>query len=96
MDLLGTRTVASGIDTSGTTSPIAITTALYAFTVGSGGTASITFNTTAAVPGQHMSINGFQLTGPAPVPLPAGAWLLLSALGGLGLTGWRRKRMAAA
>jgi len=32
----------------------------------------------------------------APVPLPAGAWLLLSALGGLGFFGWRRKRLAAA
>ena len=91
-DLLGTRTVASGIDTSGTQSPTAITTALYAFTVDAGGTASITFNTTAAVSGQHMSINGFQLT--SPVPLPAGVWLLLSALGGLGFAGWRRKRMA--
>ena len=39
----------------------------------------------------------FTLNGDAipPVPLPAGVWLLLSALGGLGLTGWRRKRVAA-
>ena len=27
----------------------------------------------------------------APVPLPAGAWLLLSALGGLGFSGWRKR-----
>jgi len=32
----------------------------------------------------------------APVPLPAGVWLLLSALGGLGFTGWRRKKVAEA
>ena len=31
----------------------------------------------------------------APVPLPAGAWLLLSALGGLGFAGWRKKAVAA-
>lgn len=31
----------------------------------------------------------------APVPLPAAAWLMLTALGGMGLLGWRRKRMAA-
>jgi hypothetical protein len=31
-----------------------------------------------------------------PVPLPAGAWLLLSALGGLGFFGWRRKRTLVA
>jgi len=30
-----------------------------------------------------------------PVPLPAGVWLLLSALGGLGFAGWRRKRVAS-
>ena len=30
------------------------------------------------------------------VPLPAGAWLLLSALGGLGFMGWRRKKAVAA
>jgi len=33
----------------------------------------------------------------SPVPLPAGAWLLLSALGGLGgFAGWRRRKAAAA
>ena len=40
-----------------------------------------------------------QFTGLTPVPqipLPAGAWLLLSALGGLGFMGWRRKRAVAA
>ena len=95
-DWLGTRTVASGLDTSNGTSPSAITTALYAFTVGETGTASITFNTTAASPANHMSINGFQLTGTAVVPLPAGVWLLLSALGGLGFAGWRRKRVETA
>jgi hypothetical protein len=30
------------------------------------------------------------------VPVPAAAWLLLSALGGLGFAGWRRNRSAAA
>jgi hypothetical protein len=33
---------------------------------------------------------------PSPVPLPAGVWLLLSALGGLGFAGWRRKRAVVA
>ena len=32
----------------------------------------------------------------APVPLPAGVWLLLSALGGLGFAGWRRRKAVAA
>jgi hypothetical protein len=32
---------------------------------------------------------------PSPVPLPAGVWLLLSALGGLGFIGWRRKSVTA-
>ena len=92
-DLAGTRTVASGLDTTGGASPNGITTALYWFTVLDGGTASITFNTATASSGNHMSINGFQLTDVAPVPLPAGVWLLLSALGGLGFAGWRRKRV---
>ena len=40
--------------------------------------------------GEIYQINS--LTGPIPpVPLPAGVWLLLSALGGLGFAGWRRK-----
>ena len=30
------------------------------------------------------------------IPLPAGVWLLLSALGGLGLAGWRKSRAAMA
>lgn len=30
------------------------------------------------------------------VPLPAAVWMFLSALGGLGLFGWRRKRLASA
>jgi hypothetical protein len=33
---------------------------------------------------------------PAPVPLPASAWLLLGALGGLGGLSWRRKQRLAA
>ena len=32
---------------------------------------------------------------PSPIPLPASAWLLLTALSGIGLLGWRRKRAAA-
>ena len=32
----------------------------------------------------------------SPVPLPAGVWLLLSGLTGMGLLGWRRRRAAAA
>ncbi len=32
----------------------------------------------------------------APIPLPAGGWLLLLGLGGLGLFGWRRHERAAA
>ena len=31
-------------------------------------------------------------TPPPPIPLPAAVWLFLSALGGLGLFGWRRRR----
>ena len=96
MDALGTNTLLSTFDTSDGTSPTAITTALYTFIVGEAGTASITFSTTAASPGNHMSINGFQLSDVPPVPLPAGVWLLLSALGGLGVAGWRRKRVETA
>ena len=36
------------------------------------------------------------LTPVDPIPLPAGAWLLLSALGGLGFAGWRRRKAVAA
>jgi len=32
----------------------------------------------------------------APVPLPAAAWLFLTALGSMGVLGWRRKRTATA
>ena len=32
----------------------------------------------------------------APIPLPAGGWLLLAGLGGLGLFGWRRREQATA
>ena len=97
-DAMGISIVASGIDTSGGTSPTAITTALYTFIVGEAGTASITFNYPTSLPGdgiKHMTINGFQLTDVAPVPLPAGVWLLLSALGGLGFAGWRKRAVAA-
>ena len=43
-------------------------------------------NVNGQIPGTSLS----------PVPLPTGVWLLLSALGGLGFAGWRRKRVAAA
>lgn len=40
-------------------------------------------------------ISNIQLWGTTdvvPIPLPAAAWMLLSALGGLGFLGWRRKQ----
>jgi hypothetical protein len=83
MDALGTRTVASGLDTSGGFDPTAITTALYAFTVGASGAATIIFDTDNAGNTEHMSVNGFQLTGAAAVPIPAATWLFGSGLLGL-------------
>ena len=46
-----------------------------------------------ALDGDDFSVETLTLT---PVPLPAAAWLLLTALSGMGLLGWRRKRTAAA
>jgi len=94
-DLLGTRTVVSGANTSRGTYPTSIAALLYELTVGADGTATVTFGSSFIDYGLPLSINGFQLTDVAPVPLPAAAWLLLSALGGLGFAGWRRKRVAA-
>jgi hypothetical protein len=37
----------------------------------------------------------FKITDVAPIPLPAAAWMLLSAMGGLGALGWRKRRAAA-
>jgi hypothetical protein len=44
---------------------------------------------------QQSSYIGSYLVRVTPVPLPAGVWLLLSALGGLGFAGWRRKAVTA-
>ena len=43
--------------------------------------------------GSNITINSATVSA---VPIPAGAWLLLSALGGLGFAGWRRKKAVAA
>ena len=93
MDALGTRTVASGLDTSGGYDPSVITTALYAFTVGTSGAATIIFDTDYAGYTEHMSVNGFQLTGAAAVPIPAAVWLFGSGL--LGLIGLAKRRGAS-
>jgi len=91
MDALGTRTVASGLDTSGGYDPSVITTALFAFTVGENGDATITFDTNSAGFTEHMAINGFQLTGAA-VPIPPALYLFGSGL--LGLIGMARRKKA--
>jgi hypothetical protein len=48
-------------------------------------------------PGRTGSSAAFQIkvTDVAPIPLPAAAWMLLSAMGGLGVLGWRKRQTAA-
>lgn len=82
-DALGARTVASSLDTSGGYDPDAITTALFDLTVGTNNLATITFFTNYADGGEHMSINGFQLTGAATIPLPPALHLFGAGLLGL-------------
>ena len=43
-----------------------------------------------SVPIDFVDLNGVSVT-PKPIPLPAAAWLLLSALAGMGIMSWRRK-----
>lgn len=61
-----------------------------------GGTVSIAnailqnVNTTDGV-NRTIYFDNFTATGPAPIPLPAAGWLLLTAFGGLGIAARRRK-----
>jgi len=60
------------------------------------GSFSTSFSTTTSLAAINNTLWGFAEPPIPPVPLPAGAWLLLSALGGLGFAGWRRKKAVAA
>ena len=58
--LVTDQTLFAGLDTTGGTAPSSITKAEYTFTVVAGSTVTIEFSGQAQ-PGQHMSVNGFQL-----------------------------------
>jgi hypothetical protein len=62
-----------------------------AFSGAFAGVSSIVFSTAG---GGNVRIDDLGVTGPAPVPLPAAAWLLLGGLGAIGALG-RRARVAA-
>jgi hypothetical protein len=66
-----------------------------------GGTFAFNFVPKAGATGSpnsalQFSTKAYNVTepGPAPIPLPAAGWLLLTALGGLAFAGWRRNRAA--
>lgn len=87
--------VASGVLTTGTTSPNAISTATFGFDVAGGTPVLIDFQ--ATVPSGHWSINGFDLFW-TPVPLapePGSILLFGVCFSALGAWWWRRRRAAA-
>jgi len=88
-DALGFRSVATDVPVSAGTNPASISSFSFVFSAAG---SPVTIELLGGSGGQHLALNGFELT---MVPEPSSFILLAFGLLGLALGGWRRKRTCA-